>query len=171
MCFGIESGNREILRLNQKNHELSQATEVRNWARDLKIECAFTFILGLPYDTAETMQETVAAALKLDPDFVSFAILVPFPGTRAAEMAVKGEGGLKLLSVDWRDYGKQIGRAHTITGLSRYQLEKIQRRALMKFYFRPRRIFNLPRVASIKSLPFYLFHHLKSGLLSLFSRD
>jgi len=45
-------------------------------------------------DTKETIQDTLNLALEIDPDIVTFTILVPYPGTEAYELAIK-EGRMK----------------------------------------------------------------------------
>ena len=42
-------------------------------------------------------------------DIAAIGILVPYPGTETWELAIKGEGGYRKLSPDWRDYNKQLG--------------------------------------------------------------
>jgi hypothetical protein len=79
----------------------------------------------------------------------------------------KGENGLKLLSDDWEDFGKQIGNALEHEGLPRAMLEKYQRLGYMKFYLRPSRILHLFEVIKLRSIPTYLFYNLKGMVRAL----
>ena len=40
-----------------------------------------TFMLGNPGETTETMDQTIAYAMELDPDLALFNITTPYPGT------------------------------------------------------------------------------------------
>jgi len=57
-----------------------------------------SFILGLPGETRETMEETISFAQGLGIPY-GFHLLSPFPGTRVRERAA--EFGLKILTDDW----------------------------------------------------------------------
>ena len=63
--------------------------------------------MNLPGETEETVEKAWKFAKKLDLRGVSFPLAVPFPGTRLRAMAEKGEYGLRIISNNWDDYGKQ----------------------------------------------------------------
>jgi hypothetical protein len=52
---------------------------------------------------------TINLATLLNLEITAFGIMVPFPGTDVWELALKGEGGYRLISRDWNRYGKQVG--------------------------------------------------------------
>jgi hypothetical protein len=62
----------------------------------------------------------------LNLDVPVFGIMVPYPGTRVWELALKGEGGYRRLSPTWKDYNKQVGGAVEMQNLSRRQMEFLQ---------------------------------------------
>jgi radical SAM superfamily enzyme YgiQ (UPF0313 family) len=76
-------------------------------AKEAGIAVHECFILGLPGETIDTVEKAWRLAKELDIRGVSFPIAVPFPGTRLRRMAEKGEYGLRILSNNWNDYGKQ----------------------------------------------------------------
>ena len=47
------------------------------------------FVLGLPGETAETLQKTIDFAKKMDPEVANFCIAMPFPGTELYEIVKK----------------------------------------------------------------------------------
>lgn len=134
--FGVESGNQEILNRVDKNLTLPQISETIRTARDNGLLIACSFILGHPYETRETIQDTIDLAVKLKPDFVSFGVMCPYPGTKIWEMAQKSEGNYRLLSTNWEDFVRFGGGCLELSNLSRHTLEVLQIKAYVSFYVR-----------------------------------
>lgn len=104
--FGVESGNPKILESIKKGITLEQAAYAFKWCRQLGIVTAANFMIGLPEDTAETIQDTIAFAKKLEPDYVQFTLTTPFPDTGL--WRTMDVGGLIEKPVDW-DYFRSYG--------------------------------------------------------------
>jgi len=138
--FGVESGNSEMLKIIKKGITLDEASSAIAAAKQAGLNTGSYFIIGHPFETAETIRETIKFAAKLNTDSVAFGIMVPYPGTEVYEMAVRGEGGYQIISERWEDYDKQLGNALELDGLSRKQLEKWQRKAYLTFYFKNLRL-------------------------------
>lgn len=134
--FGVESGNQDILKIIKKRIKVKDALDAVKWAKEAGMETGSFFIIGHPYETLDTIDDTISLATRLNTDTVSFGIMVPYPGTGIYDMALKGEGNYKLLSEDWDDFDKQIGGALELTNLSRKDLEKAQLKAYVTFYLR-----------------------------------
>ena len=132
--FGIETGNEEILKKSKKNINLERAEELVLFAKKLGLITQTYFILGHPYETLETMNDTVNFAVKLNGDLTCFGIMVPYPGTKIYEMAIKGEGGYRLIAKNWNDYNKQIGHALEFVNIPRGRIERIQLYAYIKVF-------------------------------------
>jgi radical SAM superfamily enzyme YgiQ (UPF0313 family) len=79
--IGIESGNKEILQKIKKQLDLFKVKQVIKWFREEGIITHGFFMIGLPWDTKETMQETIDFAIESNPDIANFMITIPFPGT------------------------------------------------------------------------------------------
>ncbi|MEA3336828.1 MAG: radical SAM protein [Chloroflexota bacterium] len=79
--FGIESGNEDVLKRTAKHINLNQVRDAVRWTEDAGIRSKGYFILGLPGDNEETMQETIEFAASLDLTEAMFSIATPFPGT------------------------------------------------------------------------------------------
>jgi len=135
--YGVESGNEDILKKIGKHTTLEQIRRAINETKEVGITAGACFIIGLPYETEATISETIEVARKLDPYNPNFAILVPFPGTPVADMAKKGVGGLRLISENWSDYGKQSGNTLELESISYKRLKQLQRKAYFKYYVRP----------------------------------
>lgn len=152
--FGVESGNQEILNHVEKNLRLSQVVEGIRTAKKAGLETACSFILGHPYETEETIQDTINFAVKLKPDFVSFGIMAPYPGTKIWEMVQSGEGNYHLLSDNWNKFLRFGGGCLELTNLSFAKLERLQAKAYIHFYLRTFKLIRLlqqvgPRLGQI----------------------
>ncbi len=145
--FGIESGNPETLKRIKKGITPLDASNAILAIKKAGLKTGSYFIIGHPFETVETIRETIKFAARLNTDSVSFGIMVPYPGTEVHEMAIRGECGYRLLSEKWQDYDKQLGNALELDGLSREQLEKWQRKAYITFYLRNLRLFDMARLA------------------------
>ena len=164
ISYGIESGDQKILDLAAKGVKTEDIKNAVKWTKLAHIDVYTYFIIGLPYDTLDTINKTINFAIKLDPTGLSFSILTPFPGTQVVNMAQNGTGGLKMLSYDWRDYGKQLGRALELEKISRKQLERLQRKAYLRFYMRPNKIATLFKTIQLRAIISYGFNWLFSYL-------
>ncbi|MCD6289016.1 MAG: radical SAM protein [Anaerolineae bacterium] len=92
--YGIESGNPEILAATAKHIKLDQVRQAVAWTEEAGIRTKGYFILGLPGDTIETMEQTIEFAASLDLSEAMFSIATPFPGTRLWEELVRKNPGL-----------------------------------------------------------------------------
>jgi radical SAM superfamily enzyme YgiQ (UPF0313 family) len=101
LCYGIESGNQQILDIVKKKITLDKIRESVKMAKDAGVNVLASFILGLPGETRETMLQTMEFAQELD-TYYGFHVLAPFPGTEVREKA--DEYGLEILTSDWAKY-------------------------------------------------------------------
>lgn len=124
--IGFESGNEDILRSLKKGVSKKRGLRVVKWAKKAGLPIDAYFILGHPDETKKTAWETIKFAGKLNTEFTTLGIMVPFPGTRVAEWAAEGKHGYRLIANKWSDYNKQLGNAIEFEHLSRFDLEKLQ---------------------------------------------
>jgi radical SAM superfamily enzyme YgiQ (UPF0313 family) len=101
MCYGVESGNQQILNTIKKKINLQKVREAVEMARDAGIHVQASFILGLPGETRETLMQTIDFAQQLD-TFYGLHVLAPFPGTEVRDNAA--EYGIEILTDDWAKY-------------------------------------------------------------------
>jgi radical SAM superfamily enzyme YgiQ (UPF0313 family) len=105
ICFGVESGNQEVLDRVKKKSNLAKVREAMRLTQGAGISALASFIIGLPGETEETLRDTAELAKQLHAEFGSlygFHILAPFPGTELRERAA--DYGLEILTNDWRLY-------------------------------------------------------------------
>ena len=79
--FGIESGNQNIINKVQKAITLDQVRNAVKYCKAAGIRTKGYFMLGLPGDTVDTMQNTIDFAEELQLGDAMFSITTPFPGT------------------------------------------------------------------------------------------
>jgi radical SAM superfamily enzyme YgiQ (UPF0313 family) len=105
ICFGVESGNQEILDLAKKKSNLQKVRGAMRMTQATGISAIASFIIGLPGETAETLSKTTEFANELHQEYGSlcgFHVLAPFPGTETREHAA--DYGLEILTDDWTKY-------------------------------------------------------------------
>lgn len=148
-CFklglGVESGDDEILKTIGKSITVDQVRSAIKMIKGAGIAVDAYFILGHPDETEEQVKKTVDLAVELNSDTIAVGLMVPYPGTRVYEMALRGAGGYQLLSEDWSQYDKYGGRALELRGLPYDKLVKWQRRALINLYLKNHRPLDLMR--------------------------
>ena len=81
LLVGFESGNQEILTNIKKGVKVERARQFAKDCRDLGITIHGTFIVGLPGETTETIQETIRFAREINPHTLQVSIAAPYPGT------------------------------------------------------------------------------------------
>ncbi|MBE0480219.1 MAG: cobalamin B12-binding domain-containing protein [Dehalococcoidia bacterium] len=101
LCYGIESGNQQILDRVKKKITLERVRESVKMAKDAGVSVLASFIIGLPGETRQTLAETMEFARELD-TYYGFHVLAPFPGTEVREKA--DEFGIEILTNDWSKY-------------------------------------------------------------------
>lgn len=104
VSFGMESGSPDILKRVRKNITIEQAEAAVAMCRQAGMEAHASFILGLPGETVETLEQTMAFARRLGEQglLYGFHLLAPFPGTAIGDDP--DAFGLQVLSRHWPDY-------------------------------------------------------------------
>jgi len=132
LAFGVESGNQEMVKRIGKGLDLTKVKEAVKNCRELGIETIGFFMLGLPYDTEQTMQQTIDFALELNPTYTQFTIATPYPGTTLYKMVEK-QGS--FLEKDWSLYGSYTGKAtYKFGNLDPALVEKMYAKAYRELY-------------------------------------
>jgi radical SAM superfamily enzyme YgiQ (UPF0313 family) len=134
--FGVESGSPEIMKRMNKGVGPGQILRAAQIFREAGLRFGAYFIIGHPHETPETVHDTMRLAAKVNPDSVAFGLMVPYPGTEIWEMVTRGQGGYKLISVNWEDFNKQIGNALELEALPRKTMEWLQLKGYLYVYLR-----------------------------------
>lgn len=81
--LGVESVNRENLRSKEKfSNQVSEYQSLVEHCHSLGIACHAGYILGLPFDTLESLEKDIAELQRLRFDSASFYIMTPLPGSK-----------------------------------------------------------------------------------------
>jgi radical SAM superfamily enzyme YgiQ (UPF0313 family) len=109
---------------------------------ELGIKIHGTFILGLPGETKETIQETIRFATEINPHTIQISLAAPYPGTFLHKQA-KENGWFDTNNADLVDNnGIQIAPLH-YPHLSHSEIFQSVEEFYKKFYFRA------PKIAAI----------------------
>jgi hopanoid biosynthesis associated radical SAM protein HpnJ len=138
LLVGYESGSQAILNNVRKGIRLDRAREFTRQAKDLGITIHGTFIMGLPGETRETIDETVRFALEIDPHTLQVSLAAPYPGTELYRQAQE-QGWLR--DEDLVDAGGVQASVLGYPHLARTEIFDSVERFYRRFYFRPRKIF------------------------------
>src|SRR3989475_488033 len=142
LLVGYESGNQKILNNVKKGIRLDTARRFTRDAKALDLKIHGTFILGLPGETPETIQETIRFAGDIDPDTIQVSIAAPYPGTELFRQAVENEWLSGETLVDNR--GAQVS-ALSYPHLLRTEISRSTEEFYRRFYFRPRKVFAIAK--------------------------
>ncbi len=142
LLVGYESGNQQILHNIKKGMRIEVAKKFTKDCHELGIKIHGTFILGLPGETTETIQETIRFATEINPHTIQVSLAAPYPGTFLYDQAVKN-GWLDAANAELiDDHGIQIAPLH-YPHLSHTEIFDSVETFYRKFYFRA------PKIASI----------------------
>ena len=82
VSIGVESGSQYILDKIGKGTTINEIRDTVKAFKKAKIKVYNYFVIGLPWDDEDTINETINFAIELDSDFVSFYTATPLPATR-----------------------------------------------------------------------------------------
>lgn len=151
IAFGVETGDKRVLKIIKKSLDLRAVLKATKWAKKEGITTYGFFMFGLPGETKTSMQKTINFAKKMDPDIAHFGITVPFPGTELYE-EIKRRGKFLISVEDGLSSGFEAGEVfYTLDKLNPQLVQYFYKKAYREFYFRPAKIIQM--VFSIKSIP------------------
>jgi radical SAM superfamily enzyme YgiQ (UPF0313 family) len=98
IIYGVESGSMRIRRdILNRPVENRRIADVFNWTKQANILVTANYMLGLPGETADDIEETIALNDELEPDDFGYFVFYPYPGTRLFDLC-RQEG---VLPVNW----------------------------------------------------------------------
>ncbi len=140
IAFGIESSHQKSLDWLNKGVTVEQIKEAVRLTKQAGIKVLGYFIFGLPPETYEEELQSVEFAIGLGLDYVQFASLSPFPGTRLYDLAVEKGWYREAAGPAPEEYGER--RPLVITDYwTEDRLQQILKQAYRRFYLRPGYLF------------------------------
>jgi radical SAM superfamily enzyme YgiQ (UPF0313 family) len=159
ILWGCESASQEVLDKMKKGFTVVDIERATRLSQKLGVEVLNCFMLGFPWDTKETIRETIEFAYKLNAEFTQFAIPTPLPGTEFYELT-KEKGYVQATEWDYFDGSHRA--AVSYPQLSHETLEFYSRKAYRDYYLRPQWLWLMSRRA-LRS-PALLNHTFKLAL-------
>ena len=161
LLVGYETGNQQILFNIKKGMRVEFARRFTRDCHELGIVIHGTFILGLPGETKETIQETLSFAKEINPHTIQVSLAAPYPGTFLYRQA-KENGWLYNEEIDLlTQEGTQIAPLN-YPHLSHTEIFDSVEDFYRKFYFRPSKIASI--VAEMIASPEMMKRRLREGV-------
>jgi radical SAM superfamily enzyme YgiQ (UPF0313 family) len=139
ISFGVESGDDRILEKIKKGITTDQVRNAFRWSKEAGIATAAFFMLNLPGDTQETIKKTIRFAKEIKPDYVSFEMTKPLPGTQI-KSALAEESHLRIKEDLWSDWDSCTTTNkvfYTQNDLTEAYLQNAFSRAVKSYYLTP----------------------------------
>ena len=152
VSIGVESGSQYMLDKIGKKIKLDDVRNTVKLFKKAKIRIYNYFVIGLPFETEETIEETIKFAIELDSDFISFYTATPLPGSRFYDYARVHNLFDSETSFENAYYYPAVN-THT---LSKDRVFELHKSALKRFYLRPLYILRmLSRIRSFAEVKSY----------------
>lgn len=143
LMVGYESGNQQILDRAKKGITLEQARQFTRYCHELGIKIHGTFIIGLPGETPQTIEQTIRFAQQLDVFSIQVSLAAPYPGTELYEMAKQNNwlvNTQEAALVEGHGFQQAVLQYPEIT---KEQLFDAVERFYYRYYFRPKPILRI----------------------------
>ncbi|MGA7926413.1 MAG: hopanoid biosynthesis associated radical SAM protein HpnJ [Candidatus Sulfotelmatobacter sp.] len=146
LIVGYESGDQQILKNIKKGATIERARQFTKDCHKLGLVIHGDFIMGLPGETRETINNTIKFAKELDVETIQVSVAHAYPGTELYDYAVKNgfivgdnkmvdEGGHQLAHIEY-------------PGLPADEILSAVHRFYDEYYFRPKAVFRILRKAA-----------------------
>src|SRR5262247_2689797 len=142
LLVGYESGNQKILHNIKKGMRVDVAKRFAKDCRELGIVTHGTFILGLPGETKETIEETIRFAIEINPHTIQISLAAPYPGTFLHKQALENHWLVDENAELLTEHGTQVASL-SYPHLSHTEIFKSVDAFYKRFYFRA------PKIAAI----------------------
>lgn len=163
IAFGVESADERVLKLCNKQLDLTKLKRMALFAKKIGFEVSSFFIIGLPGETRESVRKTVALAKEIGLDVANFCMATPFPGTALYDYV--SENGRFLFDPDDNyDFGYYGGKVfYTLPGADEKEI-------LSRFNYAYRRFYTIPKIlkTSLKIKSFNEFMWFAGAARSVF---
>jgi hopanoid biosynthesis associated radical SAM protein HpnJ len=161
LLVGYETGNQQILYNIKKGMRIEFARRFTKDCHDLGITIHGTFILGLPGETKETIEETIRFATEINPHTIQVSLAAPYPGTYLHRQALEN-GWLDNTNAELVDaHGVQLAPLH-YPHLSHTEIFDSVETFYRRFYFRRSKIASI--VGEMVRSPEMMRRRLREGI-------
>lgn len=159
ITFGIETGCPETQKFIRKTQiDLEKSKEIIKYCNRIGLWTHSGFVIGLPFETREHIEETVKYAIDSDLDMATFFIATPYPGTDMFDIYMKE--GLIPYSKDMANWSSRTSVAGCDTKcLTKEEINNLAKEAHRRFYSASKKRFMNPmrilrKIHSIEDLKY-----------------
>jgi hopanoid biosynthesis associated radical SAM protein HpnJ len=146
LIVGYESGDPQILKNIKKGATVERARQFTKDCHKLGLVIHGDFILGLPGETRETINNTIAFAKELDVETIQVSVAHAYPGTELYDHVVKN-GFMVSTSKMVDEGGHQLAHIQ-YPGLPADVILSEVHRFYDEYYFRPKAAFRILKKAA-----------------------
>jgi len=150
LIVGYESGDQQILKNIKKGATIERARQFTKDCHKLGLVVHGDFILGLPGETRETINNTIQFAKELDVETIQVSVAHAYPGTELYDYAVKN--GFMVKDNKMVDEGGHQLAHIQYPGLPADEILDSVHRFYDEYYFRPKAVFRILRKAAFNSV-------------------
>jgi len=140
---GYESGNEQILKNIKKGVTLDEMRRFTKACHDAGVVIHGTFVLGLPVESKETIEESIRFAQELDVFSLQVSLAAPYPGTELYEMARQNGWFVKKDKTDLVETDGFQQSSLEYPGLSKEKIFEEVDRFYRAYYLRPKPILRI----------------------------
>lgn len=142
--FGTESGNQDVLNAVKKGITLEQTRIAFRDCAAVGIATHAHFMVGMPQETYESMEDTIRLALEIEPTTATFGICTPYPGTPLFREVQRkdpriGDGAVSAAMERLHVEGEFN---HLYCSVDSKDLKSTVKRFYRRFYLRPSYLFS-----------------------------
>ena len=152
VSIGVESGSQYMLDKMGKKITLDDIRRTVKIFKKAKIRIYNYFVIGLPWESEETVEDTIRFAIELDSDFISFYTATPLPGSTYYNYAKEHN----LFDKDTSFESAYFYPAVNTHNLTKDRVFELHKSAIRRFYLRPMYILRmLSRIRSFEEIKNY----------------
>lgn len=164
IIIGVETKDMKLLKNYGRHVREEQFFELISHAREIGMEICGDFILGLPHDNKQSINELIDFACELGIEYASFNVATPLPGSSLRELAIStNKIGLNDQQFDSSGHNTVLALGE----VSSSELKGLREDAVKRFYLRPSYL--LKRLTRIRDFE-HLIIQLEEGKELLRSR-
>jgi len=145
LIVGYESGDPQILKNIKKGATVERARQFTKDCHKLGLKVHGDFILGLPGETHQTINNTIAFAKELDVETIQVSVAHAYPGTELHDYVTKN--GFMVSGAKMVDEGGHQLVQMQYPGLPADDILAAVHRFYDEYYFRPRAVIRILRKA------------------------
>jgi len=99
--YGVETGDPQLIKWGKPGTNLNTVRKAFRLTKEAGLWANAHMILGWPEESLKTLAGTARFVTEIDPDYVNWNVLTPYPGTKLYEIA---EENNLILTHDWSRY-------------------------------------------------------------------